>query len=118
MLTQCREEIEGCVSKIDGALREERAAASALDNARVGADELDAHMRLMQAQVEAAVLASTNPTNTSVPSLVLSIELQTLVERTRVVEESLRVAQAALKEAHTAHYWYVGADTVLKQSFP
>jgi hypothetical protein len=105
-ISTLRDQIEECACRIEHLQREERAAASVLVEARANVGHVEGHMRLLQAQVEAAVVASTTHGETSVPSTIVSLELEALVARTRVVEESLREAQSALKEAQSTHYWY------------
>ena len=78
-------------------------------------------MRMIQAQVEAAVVAATTTTGkhgadgerrttagdgrSRVANMVLSLEMDALVGRTVEIESALRVAHSALKDAETSHYW-------------
>jgi uncharacterized protein YhaN len=100
-----RKQIEDVVARLKVASNEEEEARKAAEQAKVESDQIEAHKCMLQAQVEAAVVAATGESKGQVPSAVLSLELESLVGRTRQVEQTLRVAQAKTKEAYTAHYW-------------
>lgn len=102
-----RKDIEDVVNRLKKASVDEFEARKLADHTRKMSEEIEAHMGMLQAQVEAAVVAATGENGGKVSNTVLSLELESLVGKTRQIEQSLRAAQIKAKEADTAHYWCV-----------
>ena len=100
-----RREIEALSARLSSASTEEREAEAVLDAARVEAGEFEVRMRMLQAQVEAAVTAATTQGDGGACFSVLGQELEALVSRTEEVASLLRIAKEKVKDAEAAHYW-------------
>jgi len=95
-----RRAIEQVVSQLGSADAEVRETRVRVRRAQQVCSEVEAHKRVLQAQIEAAVEVATSAGSTTQNgSSVLAREMKTLIGRAQAVESELRDAQAALRAA-------------------
>ena len=99
--TALKSSIDAASVSLSTAASDERQARSAAEKAKACFLETEVQKKMLQAQVEVSVLAATANGR---PSAALSLELESLVHRTRQVEAVLQASALVLREAENAHH--------------